>query len=273
MKRFMDNLGSALSLTVVVLLLIFLLLPIVVSVAMSFDARPYMAPFPPHELSLRWYEKFITTDYYIRGLKTSIILAIFSAVFSTAIGVSAALFLNEANIKRKELLSSFFLSPMIVPGVVIGFSLLLFFSFLGIYDGFVRLILGHVLITVPYTIRTTLAGLVGIPKSITEAALSLGANERQAFWKVTFPLAKTGIVMGAIFAFIFSFDDVAVSMFLMDPKAYTLPVALVSNMRSEFDLTIAAAAVLLVASTAVLIFALDRTIGLDRIVGQGVYRG
>ena len=114
----------------------------------------------------------------------------------------------------------------------------------GLYDGFSRLLGGHVIVTIPYTIRATLASLVGIRRTMIEAALSLGANERQVFWNITFPLAKTGIVAGAVFAFALSLDDVAVSLFLADPKTYTLPVALISMMRANFDLTIAAASVI-----------------------------
>ena len=148
----------------------------------------------------------------------------------------------------------------------------MFFSLTGVYDGFWRLLGGHVIITVPYTIRTTIASLVGISPSLTEAALSLGAKERAAFWEITFPLARTGIIAGTIFAFAFSMDDVAVSLFLTDPKNYTLPVALISSMRANFDLTIAAAALFLVAFTVVLILVLDRLVGLDRMIGQGIYR-
>ena len=104
------------------------------------------------------------------------------------------------------------------------------------------------------------------------AALVLGANERQAFWNITVPLIRTGIVTGAVFAFAISMDDVAVSMFLTDPTTYTLPVALVANMRASFDLTIAAAAVLLTGITTILILILERMVGLDRILGQGLFR-
>lgn len=96
--------------------------------------------------------------------------------------------------------------------------------------------------------------------------------EPAAFWEITFPLARTGIIAGTIFAFAFSMDDVAVSLFLTDPKNYTLPVALISSMRANFDLTIAAAALFLVAFTVVLILVLDRLVGLDRMIGQGIYR-
>ena len=140
-----------------------------------------------------------------------------------------------------------------VPPVVIGFALLLFLSQMGLFNGFARLLCGHIIITVPYTIRATLAGISGIDRSLTEAALILGANERRAFWDITLPLARTGIVSGAIFAFAVSMDDVAVSIMLTDAQTYTLPIALISSMRANFDLTIAAASLMLMVMTLVLI--------------------
>ena len=272
MNRQIDNIGLALLVLIAVLTVAFLVLPIMVSVSMSFDSRTYLGPFPPPSFSLQWYENFFTDAYFLKGLKTSVILATIAAVISTSVGVTAALVLDRYEFPGKAALAAFFLSPLIVPAVVIGFALLLFFALIGIFDGFPRLVGGHIIITIPYTVRTTLAGLVGIRKSLTEAALSLGANERQAFWGVTFPLAKTGIVAGAVFAFAFSMDDVAVSMFLTDPHNYTLPVAMISAMRANFDMTISAAAVLLVVITLVLLFVLDRVVGLDKLIGQGVYR-
>jgi putative spermidine/putrescine transport system permease protein len=169
-------------------------------------------------------------------------------------------------------MTTFFLSPLIVPGVVMGFALLIFFSSIYELSGLVRLIAGHTLLIVPYTIRTTLAGLVGIGKNLTEAAQSLGATEQQAFWDITFPLARTGIVAGAVFAFAFSMDDVAASIFLTDSTNVTLPVAMVSMMRTSYDPTIAAASALLVLFTILIVLLLDWVVGLNRIVGQGIYR-
>ena len=167
---------------------------------------------------------------------------------------------------------SFFLSPLVLPPVVTGFALLLFLSKIGVIDGFARLLCGHIIITVPYTIRATLASISGIDKSYTEAALILGANERHAFWDITFPLARTGIVNGAIFAFAVSMDDVAVSIMLTDAKTYTLPIALISSMRADFNLSIAAASVMLMAMTIVLIVLLEKLVGLNRAIGQGTFR-
>jgi putative spermidine/putrescine transport system permease protein len=155
---------------------------------------------------------------------------------------------------------------------VTGFALLLFLSKLGLINGFARLLCGHIIITVPYTIRATLASMSEIDRSFTEAALILGANERQSFWEITFPLARTGIISGAIFAFAVSMDDVAVSIMLTDAKTYTLPIALISSMRANFDLSIAAAAMMLMVMTIVLIVALEKAVGLNRVIGQGGFR-
>ena len=255
-----------------VLATVFLVLPIIISMGMAFDSRTYLGSFPPPDVSLQWFERFFSDDYFLRGLRTSIVLAIIVTLISTVIGTVSAVVIDSYEFKGKSALTAFLLAPLVVPGVVIGFALLMFLALLDIEGGFARLVAGHVIITVPYTVRTTLAGLVGIRRTLIEAALSLGATERQAFWEITFPLARTGIVAGAIFAFAFSMDDVVVSIFLSDPQTYTLPVALISMMRANFDLTIAAAAVMLIGMSAILIFVLDRAIGLDKVIGQGIYR-
>ncbi len=273
MKRWGDDIALGLVVLILGCTLVFLIVPLIISAAMSFDSRAYLGPFPPPGLSWQWYDRFFSDGYLLRGLRTSIVLAFSTAAISTVIGVATAFALDRYEIPGKNALTAFFLSPLVVPGVVFGFALLLFMSFLGIFDGFVRLLAGHVIITVPYTIRATLAGLTGIKPSLTEAALSLGATERRAFWDITFPLAKTGIVTGAVFAFAFSMDDVAVSLFLTDSTSYTLPVALISMMKTSFDLSIAAAAGLLILFTLVLIVVLDRLVGLDKLIGQGIYRG
>ena len=272
MRRYLDDIGFWLVLAVLAVTLVFLVAPIVVAIMMSFDGRSYLGKFPPPHYSLRWYATFFSDAYYLHGLKTSVILALIATIVSTTAGVSAAIVLDRYEFPGKAGLEVLFLSPLVVPAVVIGFALLLFFALLGVFDGFTRLLGGHIIITLPYTVRTTLAGLVGIRKTLTEAAMSLGANERRAFWDVTFPLARTGMIAGAVFAFAFSMDDVAVSLFLTSPDTYTLPVAMTSMMRTNFDLTIAAAAVVLMLFTVGLIFVLDWIVGIDRLIGTGVFR-
>jgi putative spermidine/putrescine transport system permease protein len=272
MGRGLDNILGLLGMAMIAVIVCFLLTPILVTVVMAFDARAYLGPLPPPALSPRWFEKFFSDDYFLRGLGTSIQLAILSVTLSLCVGVATAVALDRGMFRGKEALISLFLSPLIVPPVVTGFALLLFLSKMGLINGFVRLLCGHIIITVPYTIRATLAGLSGIDRSLTEAALILGATERNAFWDITFPLARTGIVCGGIFACAISMDDVAVSIMLTDANTYTLPVALISSMRANFDLTIAAASVMLMVVTLVLILILEKLVGLNRIIGQGVFR-
>jgi len=270
--RLWDDATLALVLLLIAVAFVFFVMPVAVLAAMSFDNREYLAPFPPEEWSLRWYARFFSERYYLMGLRTSLLVSGIATLISCVLGVSAALVIDRHDFRGRDLVLALFLSPLIVPSVVIGFALLNFYSRIGVFDGFTRLIGGHVLMTLPFLVRATLASLAGIPKSLSEAAQALGATEQQAFWKVTFPLARTGIIAGAVVAFAFSFDDVSMSLFLSDPKAYTLPVAMVSMMRSNFDLALAAASMLFVAVTVVIVVILDRIVGLDRVVGQGMYR-
>jgi len=270
--RLLDDAMWLAGLVLIGTILCFLLIPIAVTVIMAFDSRAYLGPLPPPSLSLRWFQQFFSDDYFLRGLSTSVKLATLAVAISTTVGLATAFVVERTKFAGKQLLISLFLSPLLVPPVVTGFALLLFLSHLGLINGFARLLCGHIIITVPYTIRSTLTGLGGIDRSLTEAALSLGANERAAFWDVTFPLARTSIISGAIFAFAVSMDDVAVSIMLTDATTYTLPVALISSMRANFDLSIAAASVMLMLVTLGLIVALERSVGLNRVVGQGVFR-
>lgn len=267
-----DRIAGSLAYGVIGLGLAFLAIPLLITCLMAFDARTYLGPLPPPALSLHWFERLVSQADILASLRTSLILGVLTTVLSVTIGTAAAVGLARGNFPGKAALTSAFLSPLIVPPVVIGFGLLLFLSKAGITNGMARLLLGHVIVTVPYCIRTSLASLLGSDGRLTEAAMVLGATERQAFWTITLPLMRTGVVTGAIFAFAISMDDVSISLFLSDPSATTLPVTLVSNMRAAFDLTIAAAAVVLIAVTTLLIVVLDRVVGFDTVVGQGLFR-
>ncbi|MER9108698.1 ABC transporter permease subunit [Mesorhizobium sp. M0848] len=250
----------------------FLLIPVFTTVLMSFDSRDYLGPFPPPGLSMKWFDRFWHNSYLWSGFNTSLLLAIATAALATAIGALAALAISRMSPQWRDLITTAFLSPLVLPGVIIGFGLLMFLSALNGLPVFARLLAGHLIITIPYTIRMTLIGLTGISPTLGEAALSLGANVRQAFFTITLPLAKNSIAAGAIFAFAFSMDDLTISLFLSDFNTYTLPVALISLMRASFDLTIAAVAVALIGLTLILLLVLDRVLGLERAIGGGIYR-
>lgn len=256
-----------------VVAVLFLVLPIVVAVVLSFDDRTFLGAFPPTRFSLRWYRAFLENPAYLDGLIVSLKLAAISTVISTLAGTAAALVLAETGSKWRHALETVFLSPKFVPTVVIGFSILGFASAIQVFDAFTRLVMGHVVITIPFTIRAALASLVGIRKSLVEAAISLGASPMRAFLDVTLPLARTGIVAGALMAFVLSFDEVAVSLFLADAFSQTLSIVLVAEMRTNLNLTVAAIATVFSLLTVLIVLCLDRAIGLDNVIGKGMYRG
>jgi putative spermidine/putrescine transport system permease protein len=271
-KRNCDLLLRVSVTSLIALTTVFLAFPVIVTAFLAFDARDYLGAFPPTSFSTKWFEQFFADDYLWSGLKTSLLVAMGATAVASVIGALAALAISRMSPGKRDFVTALFLSPLVLPAVIIGFALLLLFSVFSWLPAFPRLLAGHLIITVPYTIRMTLIGLTGISPSLQEAALSLGANERQAFFSVTLPLAKNGIAAGAIFAFAFSMDDVAISLFLSDFNTFTLPVALIGLIRSKFDLTIAAAAVVLMLLTVVLLIFLDRVFGLERVIGQGIYR-
>jgi len=256
-----------------VVTVLFLVVPIVVSAVLSFDDREFIGPFPPTSFSLRWYRSFLQNPSYVDGLMVSLKLALLSTAVSAIAGAGTALVLAEARWRGRAFVEMLFLSPRFVPTVVIGFAMLGFASALHIFDAFTRLIMGHIVITIPFTVRATLAGLVGIRRSLTEAAISLGASPWRAFLDITIPLARTGVVAGVLMAFALSFDEVAVSIFLTDAFTQTLPVALVAEMRANLNLTVAAVSTIFATIAVLIVLFLDRAVGLDNIIGKGMYRG
>lgn len=252
---------------------LFLVLPIIVSVVLSFDDREFIGAFPPRNFSLRWYRAFLENPSYLDGLFVSLKLAFVSTAISTVAGAGAAFVLAETRWRGRDFVETLFLSPKFVPTVVIGFSMLGFTATIHIFDAFTRLVMGHVVITIPFTVRATLAGLVGIRRSLGEAAISLGAPPWRAFLDITLPLARTGIIAGALMAFVLSFDEVAVSIFLTDAFNQTLPIALVAEMRANLNLTVAAVSTVFATIAVLIVLFLDRAIGLDNVIGKGMYRG
>lgn len=272
MRRVSDRIGVIVFCAIGLLAGGFLLLPMLVAFVLSFDARDFLGAFPPPALSWRWYRALLENDAYLEGLKVSLQIGVAATLTSLLAGTMAAVALDRWAFPARDAIETLLLSPKFVPTVVVGFSLLGVLSLVGVRDGWWKLFAGHVVVTLPFTVRATLAALVGVRPSLVEAATSLGAREGRALLDVVLPLARTGIASGGLFAFVLSFDEVAVSLFLSDPFTTTLPVALVAEMRANLNLTIASVSSLFVALTVALIVGLDRLAGLDRLLGYGVYR-
>lgn len=253
---------------VVLLAVLFLMIPLLVACLLSFDGRSFLGPFPPSELSLRWYRALFSNPAYFDSFWISLKLAAVAAALAAAIGTAAAIAISDPRLPARAFLEAAFLSPKFIPTVVIGFSLLVFTANMGMFDPFTRLVMGHTIITLPFTLRAVLASLIGLRRSHLEAAMSLGATEARAVWDIAIPAARSGIAAGAAIAFVLSFDEVAVSLFLSDAFTQTLPIVLVAEMRANLNLTIAAVSTLFLAATIVLLVAIDRTIGIERVAGS-----
>ena len=250
----------------------FLLFPLLVAAVLSFDARDFMGPFPPPSLSWRWYRAFFADPAYTEGLLTSLTVSSLATLLATLLGTAAALGLSRGSLRGRDAVETALLSPKFIPTVVVGFGLLGAFARLRVESGLLRLVAGHLIITLPFVVRAVLGSLLGVRRSVLEAAQSLGASPLRATLDVMLPGARSGILAGALMAFVLSFDEVAVSLFLSSPETQTLPLALVAQMQSNLNLTIAAASTAYVVVAASGLVLLDRAVGIDRVVGRGLYR-
>jgi len=251
---------------IVVLGLMFLVFPIIVVVVTSLNKTAYIQ-FPPESLSLKWFVNILQKHKFINGFKISLLIASIVTVLSTASGILGALALVRYNFRGKGFLNIYLLSPIILPEVVTGVCLLTFLSSLGMFNSVLNLIIGHTIITIPYVIRTVAAVLYRFNRSLEEAAMNLGANPLKTFFKITLPLIKTGVIAGALFAFIMSFDNFAVSIFLTGPMAETLPVVIFMHLRYEADPTLAAVCTLLIIGITAVVFLLERFMSLEQFAG------
>ncbi|MCC6471591.1 MAG: ABC transporter permease subunit [Alphaproteobacteria bacterium] len=242
----------------------FMLMPVMVVLGIAFGESANFE-FPPSSLSLRWFYSFMETAGFSDSLfYVSLPLGIASAAAATAIGTLAAIAAVRFRFVSNRLLELLFLTPLIYPQILMGVGLFLLYARLNITPSLLTLGGAHVLIGCPYVVRTVIAGLVGIDPKLEEAARNLGASPVKAFWLATFPLLRSSILSGAIFAFIVSFSDINLALFLSIVNTVTLPVQIMSQMRFVSDPTIAAAAALQIVVISALLVIVNRLIGLVR---------
>ena len=253
--------GRALYLAVNGGVIAFLLLPIVIVGVFALNPTPYIA-FPPVGVTLRWFVKFFTTATFMDSLWLSLRVAAIVVVLSTIVGAMAALAIARGNIPGARWLTALFLSPLMLPAILTGLSLFQVFMLAGIGRPVWGLVIGHTLVAVPYVLRTSLAVLHNFDRRIEEAAAVLGARPLRVFLEVTLPLIRPGVMAGAIFAFIVSFDQFPISLFLVVPNGETLPVVLFNYIRFDLDGAIAAASMVSIVLALAVVLTLERLIGL-----------
>ena len=242
------------------LIFFFLVFPLVVVVPLSFNAVPFftftkeMLSLDPDGYSLKWYEDFFTNLNWQGAVRNSVIIAFFATLLSTTLGTLAALGLSRPNMPAKTLVMSLLISPMIVPLIISAAGMFFFYSRIGLQGTHLGVILAHAALGTPFVVITVTATLVGFDNTLIRASASLGASPSATFFKVIVPLILPGVISGALFAFITSFDEVVVVLFVGSFKQRTIPWQMFSGIREHISPTIlAVATILVIVSIALLI--------------------
>ena len=243
------------------LVFLFLVGPLVIVLGAALSDTTYLT-FPPQGLSLRWFENIFAIDAFRRTILTSLQVAVISTFVALLIGIPASYAMSRYRIQLPGWLSTLFVLPVLVPELVLGFSLLKNLAFQFNAPIFLSLIIGHTILILPYVIRVISASLASFDFSIEEAAISLGSPPLKTFFTVLLPNVRSGVIAAFILAFITSVNDVSISIFLTGPGISTLPIQLLAHMEQFFDPTVASVSVLLMVLTVAVMAIVERTLGL-----------
>jgi putative spermidine/putrescine transport system permease protein len=228
--------------------LLFLIAPVVIILIVSFSAADYLT-FPPPGLSLRWYEQFLGVPSWRRAIWVSVQVATLTMVFATTIGLLASLALVRGCFRWKGAVYAFLLSPMIVPTIITAIGLYFFFAPLKATGSLLAMALGHTVLALPIVVIIIAATLQGLDIRLEQAAFSLGASRVTVLRRITLPLIAPGVISGALFAFLTSFDELLIPLFLSGPEVQTLTVRIWNSLLLEVDPTIAAVSSFLIGVT------------------------
>jgi len=243
--------------------MLYLALPLLVVIAISFTTTEYLR-FPPQGLTLRWYWQILSDPTFVEAFLVSGELAAAATATALILGVPAALVFARKRFPLAQVLSALFLSPLVLPTIVLGVAILQYASALGFARSFLALFVGHVVLVTPYVIRTSLASLSGMELAHEEAAQDLGATPFETFFLITLPQIKAGVIAGALFAFINSWINVEVSIFNSTSQLVTIPVKLFNYIQFNIDPTLAAVSAATIYIAIVVVVAIDLAVGIER---------
>jgi putative spermidine/putrescine transport system permease protein len=224
---------------------LFLIAPIIAIVPLSFNAEPFFT-YPMPGLSLRWYEEFFSSDVWQLALRNSIIVAVCTTLLSTVLGTLAAIGLSRPDCPSRATLTAILISPMIVPVIVSAVGIYYAFAAIGLLNTLIGLVLAHTAIGAPFVVITVTATIAIFYHNLMRAAASLGATPVEAVLRIMLPIIAPGVVSGALFAFVTSFDEVVIALFIAGSEERTLPRQMWSGVRETLSPTIAAVATLLI---------------------------
>jgi ABC-type spermidine/putrescine transport system permease subunit II len=239
------------------LVLVYLVLPTLVIVPLSFSSESFMS-FPPPGFSPRWYQAFAASVDYRLAIWNSVRIGVPAALLATALGTLAALGLVRGELRGRRLLSALMLAPLILPQIILAIGLFPVMVRLGIIGTYPAILFGHAVVSMPLAFVTVAASLRAYPPTYELAAMTLGASRWATFRHVTFPMIRPGMLVGFIFAFAFSFDELILAIFLTSPATRTVPRLLWEQLNYQMTPVIAAATCVLLAVTATLLLAAAR---------------
>jgi putative spermidine/putrescine transport system permease protein len=239
--QWLDRFGAALLITLATLGLLSLVLPTLIVVIESFDTRSFIA-FPPVGFSLARYRSVLGSDIIVQSAELSFLCSLATVAIDLLLGVPAAIAIVRGEFRGKDIVTGFLLAPIMLPGIVTGIAILLFYSLFGFSQSIPLMILSHVVFTLPFMIRLTMARMERTNQSLEEAAESLGARQWQVFRLVLLPQLWPGIIAGGGFAFLNSFDNLTVSLFTAPVRQRPLPIELFYMTRFDLDPRVSAIA-------------------------------
>jgi putative spermidine/putrescine transport system permease protein len=208
----------------------------------------------------------LANKVFVNGFRVSLTLGVLTAAMASALGVPAALAITRYRFRGRDALTTFFILPLMVPSIVLGLALLLFLTPLRLTATYPGLLAAHLVVTLPYVIRTVSTSLMTLAPEYEGAAMTLGATPWQVFRRVTLPLIQPGVIAGAALAFLVSFDEVVISLFLVGPRVTTLPVHVFRYVQDRADPQAAALSVVLIALSVGVMLLIERALGLRRIL-------
>ena len=260
-----DRLALSVSWIMAIGCVIFLMLPIVITLAASFTSSPVYT-LPPPEWSLRWYQSLARRSGLWEAVTLSLNLAVVSTVVSLILGTLAAIAVTRGSFSGRQAIATFTVSPLMMPGLVVGVALLQFFREIGLRDAYWSLLLGHVVITLPFVMRTLLASMAAFDFSLLDAARTLGLSYPRAILKVLVPNLAPAYLTGGLFAFLASMDNYPISIFLTDARNKTLPIKMLQYLEEQPDPSLAAISSGLILLACIVLIIGARTVGLNRMI-------
>ena len=258
---------SFISRTYVTLVFCIVFMPMAIILVISFSADSYLS-FPPSGWSLKWYGTVLGNTSFMQGFRNSAIIAVIVAALSLALGLPAAYALVRLDFPGRALIRSLVIAPLVLPAMMLGLGILMVFTPAGLVATYPGLVLAHLVMTLPFSIRILQTSLSNLGTDVDEAAMTLGARPLQVFMQITLPRLTPGVIASSAIALILSFDEIVLSLFIVGPRLQTLPVALYRYVDERTDPMVAVLAVLMIALSLAIVLVVERSVGFAKAFGR-----